>query len=125
MCQLCAEAYRRGQVLFVKTTGEMPQSEALKSVQLLHQRSRDLQTRSNWLQNESRELCLVSHKLRKANAFVTYRRNALNPTRALAIVEEEKSAPNVEGAEGAIHCELIRIRTPGFHRHAARKIIKP
>jgi len=65
--------------------GEMPQSDALKSVQLLYEKSRSLQTRSMALLNESRELCLASHQLRKAHAFGIFRRNILRYGPALAL----------------------------------------
>ena len=102
----------------------MPQSKALESVQLLHEKSRYLQTRSTALLNESRDLCLASHKLRKAHAFGLRRQNLLRHISLSTTIEEDPPSPGDE-AGTIIHCELIRIRTPGFDRNAPRKIIKP
>ena len=111
--------------------GLMPQSDARNSAQLLCERSKSLHEKSAVLRQEADELCFASHRLRKAITSLTHTGHVLKYTNFritgsnLTSLEVEKNLPKIESAGGVLSSELIRIRTPGFNRNAARKIIKP
>lgn len=106
-------------------------SDTTNSVRVLYERSESLQKASAVLRDEARELCLASHRLRKTITLLSHNGNFLRytsftstPPRDLTGLEIEKSLPKLETVDGGLSCELIKIRTPGFHRNPTGKIIK-
>ena len=109
----------------------MPKLNTQNRAQVLCKKAKSLQAKSELLRQEAGELCFASHRLRKTLASLAHDMHDLRYTNFrvtsahnLTNLKFEIKPPETDKADGVLRRELLRIRTPGFNRNAARKVIE-